>query len=901
MEYISLNGNWNVIVTDAPEVVRNMILPGTLDENQIGHKDIGNSSLHPDAALGNTDDITLQEKPITTRFTRKFTYEGEAKIFKKLLFKEKAGKRTFLEVERARCLKLLIDDQPIPEFMPSSLDTPYIYEVTGLLDGEHEITLLSDNSYKALPHDAIVYSSTATDETQTNWNGILGYIRLREEDSCFISDIRVYPTLKEADIAVLVQSDVPRTITLSLASDALLCTNERTTQVAAGENELWFRGCSFKEDITCWDLEAGFLYTMSASLLPSDSESKKSVQFGIRTFSDPGIGKLALNGRTIFLRSEANCAVFPETGYPPMTVEEWTKVLHQYRAYGVNCMRFHSYCPPDAAFTAADRIGMLMQPELSHWNPNDAFESDESYHYYRRELIQIITYLANHPSFVMLTFGNELQAGNLGHSRMKELLKLARSIDATRLYANGSNLHYGHTDCEQESDFCTEQSHFDKALRGTFAEMKGYINEQYPNARTNYNASMEALRETYKKPVFGFEVGQFEVLPDFEELSLFKGISEPVNYRVILDRVIEKGLLSEWNSYVEATGELSKLCYREEIEAAMRTKDFSGISLLGLQDFPGQGTALVGMMNSHLEPKPYAFASPSAFEAFFRDRLPLILLDRYTYYEGEEFDVPVLFANYGKTDIEGIPTYELKGHTHSFKGQLEPVQCLVGTLTSIGTIHLHLPKSDISEKYELSVQLNGNQNTYPLWVYKDVHSSCPASVYQTATFNEQTIDILKKGGIVYLSPKSTKEAMEHSIQAQFSTDFWSVGTFTKQEGGMGQLIDTSHRIFQNFPTESHTNWQWWIMASQRAFVLPKKMKAIVTEMDSYATLRPMAQLFECNCLNGKILISSFGLQDLQQYPEAKALLHSLYTYMDSDAFLPVETMTPEEIAILLGK
>ena len=109
-----------------------------------------------------------------------------------------------------------------------------------------------------------------------------------------------------------------------------------------------------------------------------------------------------------------------------MDVGSWKGILQKYRDYGVNCMRFHSHCPPEAAFTAADEMGMLMQPELSHWDPEHAFESEEARAYYRTELRQILRSLACHPSFVMLTFGNELQAGETGHAFMDTLLKEAR-------------------------------------------------------------------------------------------------------------------------------------------------------------------------------------------------------------------------------------------------------------------------------------------------------------------------------------------------------------------------------------------------------------------------------------------------------------------------------------------
>lgn len=615
----------------------------------------------------------------------------------------------------------------------------------------------------------------------------------------------------------------------------------------------------------------------------------------------------------IFLRSEANCCEFPETGHPPMTVEEWTDVLARYRSYGINCMRFHSHCPPEAAFIAADRMGMLMQPELSHWDPVHAFEAPESFAYYQTELKQVILALANHPSFVMLTFGNELAAGSVGHARMDSMLALAHELDSTRLYANSSNAHYGDVGVDMESDFFAAQKYYHHDLRGTHAgggedgALQGYINNRYPDATQDYDESMAEIRKVYSRPVFGFEVGQFEVLPDFRELEAFQGISDPANLRLVQERVKAAGISDEeWEKQVEATGEISRLAYREEIEAAMRTKELSGISLLGLQDFPGQGTALVGMLNSHLEPKPYSFAEPAGFQAFFRDQLPLALLPRYTWENTEELTVPVKIANYGKTALSGKVRCVLKAQDDTLIAQEETKEgsFLPGTLTEAGCVKLSLQPVEKASRLTLEVSVDGAVNRYPVWVYPPVSPEnlvCPENVYETQRFNEKAKNVLAAGGCVYLTPPSTKEALPGSIQAQFTTDFWSVGTFSQQAGGMGQLIDNAHPLFADFPTESHTNWQWWPMASRRAVILPKRIPAIITEMDSYAYLRPMAQLFECRCGGGKLLFSSLGLQDLQQYPEARALLSSIYRYLGSEEFAPEQELDVETVASLVAE
>ena len=528
----------------------------------------------------------------------------------------------------------------------------------------------------------------------------------------------------------------------------------------------------------------------------------------------------------------------------------------------------------------------------------------------------IIRTLANHPSFVMLTLGNELQTKELGRARMNSLVRLAKNMDDTRLYANGSNAFYGEEGCDADSDFYTSQSCHEVKIRGTFSGMKGYINENYPSADHDYDMAMESIREQYKKPVFSFEVGQFEVLPDFDELNMFRGVSLPVNLQLIKKRVEERGLSDEWKEYVEATGELSRLAYREEIEAAMRTRELSGISLLGLQDFPGQGTALVGMMNSHLEPKPYAFANPAEFRKFFKECMPLVKLSRYTYEAGEKITADIDIANFGKNDIEGELVYRIchrkcKANVERKEsadeavladGSLGRVLCRKGAHTIAGHLDIALDFTDESEALMLYVEVVSDERVlteseYPIWVYKKVIPVCPDNVYETRRFDDKAREILRAGGRVYLSPDADKESMPASIRTQFTTDFWSVGTFADQEGGMGQLIDVKHPIFRRFPTDKHTDWQWWIMATKRAFVLPRRMKAIVTEMDSYAFLRPMAQLMEFRCMGGKVLLSSMELQNSQEYPEARALSASIYEYMAGEEFEPEQELNESEIML----
>lgn len=955
---ILLNGKWHVVLEDG--TTGQMDLPGTLDENGIGHRDVGANQWHPDAVLGNAAGEIDKDAPIATRFTRRHTYEGEARISRKITVPDYGTDRLFVLAERARALRLLVDGEACSVFRQGTLSTPYIFELTGAAPGEHEFTFLSDNSYPGMPKAAIYYSSAATDETQTNWNGILGECSMYTRPQNFIDSLRVYPRAVKKEeknkaggyvLDVCVElapgaKKVYKDAKIILQSEALAAGELEDTQTLteiisySGEGlaeagtdkeenpktmEIWFRDLPLRENVKLWDEDEGNLYEMAVTLDNGMSAEDKGgstaecrTRFGIRSFGDNGSGRLALNGRAIFLRGEANCAEYPETGHPPMTIPEWKEMLLKYRSYGINFVRFHSHCEPEAAFAAADELGMLLQPELSHWDPKDAFGTEESYRYYRAELVDLLKTYANHPSFVMLTLGNELQAQDEGRERMRELVRTAKRMDPTRLYANGSNAFYGEEGCDPESDFYTSQSCKDVVIRGTFSGMRGYLNENYPSADRTYDEAMAEIRKEYQKPVFSFEVGQFEVLPDFEELESFHGISDPVNLKLIKKRVEERGLLPTWEKYVEATGELSRLAYREEIEAAMRTRELSGISLLGLQDFPGQGTALVGMMNSHLEPKPYDFARPERFREFFQECRILVKLPHYTYEAGERLIAEEEAANFGKRNIEGVFCWTLAGKKSvSENGNCEPAEikskntviatgedteitiCRPGSYTEVGSLDIPLDFVEKNTALTLKVRIGDSISAYPIWVYRKTTPVCPENVYETRAFDVKTREILQNGGRVYLSPDADKESLPNSIKTQFTTDFWSVGTFADQEGGMGQLIDTEHPIFKEFPTDFHTDWQWWIMATKRAVILPHPMKTIITEMDSYAFLRPMAQMIEFRCLKGKVLLSTMELHKSQQYPEVRALQASIYTYLSGENFEPAEEITEEELSMLV--
>ena len=886
----NLAGMWRCSIPGQLVLVR---LPGTLDENGVGFPDDPKKQWRAEELR--RAGLLEPDSPIITRLTRKYTYEGEAVFSRVIDWERPMGKRLFVQVGRARKLSLSVNGRQAPLYRPASLSTPYCFEVTGLMTGHDRLTFTSDNSYPGWPRESIVYSSAASDETQTNWNGLLGPMLLTEQPQTFLSDVRVYPAADEPRAVIEIDAPDGWRGVLRLNSEAFLKEVSVSVDVPPGKREITVP-IPIDPAAKRWDLDQGALYSLSVS---GEGLNTSRASFGIRRFEAVD-GCLTLNGRRVFLRGETDCAVYPETGHCPTDVESWRDILGRYRAYGVNFVRFHSHCPPEAAFFAADEMGMLLQPELSNWDPAHAFSDAEARAYYRTELNAILRRLANHPSFVMLSLGNELGADEEAHSFMDALLDTARADDPTRLYADGSNTHYGERGENRASGFYTAMRYRDQGMRATCDGMTGWLNNEYPNTLHSYDGAVRALRRQSGQPIFSFEVGQYETLPDFSELDAFRGVTCPDNLRWARDKAQAKGLLARWDLMARAVGECGLRCYQAEVEAALRTDGYSGIVLLGLKDFPGQGTALTGMMNAHLKPKPWAFALPERFAAFFRDTLPLALLERFTYPAGETVRVRVLIANYGKSALTGDVTWSLTGGATALQGTLSGVCAPAGGLKDAGQLTLIPVIAGRAARLDLRLSFCGASNSYPLWIYEDTAPVCPASVAECRTLDERARRTLDEGGTVYLAPDSTKEALPHSIRAQFSPDFWSVRTFPHQDGGMGQLIDAGHPIFRDFPTASHNDWQWWPMANGRAMLLPRKLKCIVEEVDSFATMRSMARLFEARCGKGRVLVSSYGLHRLQEYPEARALQRSIYEYLDAHSAPPEQEISIELLEYLTG-
>lgn len=893
---VDLSGEWGVWLGKYEgecKFQKNVILPGTLDENSIGEQN-------------DYDD--------RWKLSRKYVYRGPAVYQRKVFIPDDFfDKKVELLLERSRITEVWINGKKILKD-DVSLPVPQRYDLTDyLLYGqENLICVQADNSYPNLPANIIQMSSMATDESQTNWNGILGKIELRIHEKLFFDYLKVFPRkdLHSVDVEIgivnALKEDFEGYLQLKLGKEKIyktfisVCANSdqtvRLTKVETGEIRLW---SEFEPNL--YEIEA---------CLPNGEIIK--TKFGMRVFSvEEDSYHFTINGKKTFLRMETNSGIFPLTGYAPMTEDFWEKLFTNYKRYGINAVRFHSWCPSESAFAVADRLGLYVQAELSCWDC-EMFNTQEKQDYYSAEARAILKEYANHPSFVLFSLGNELFFNEKTLPFAESLLEELETKDPTRLYAYGSNADFGTKKPARYSQFFTAMEYRGQMLRGTNAGMTGFVNQQRPSTLCNYNDALERLHSETKLPAYSHEVGQFQVFPDIlTELEQYNGVLEPRNISCLKKICSEKKISEKQiEQFILTSGKLSFIGYRLEAEAALRSKNMAGMALLSIQDFTGQGTALVGMMNAFGDPKPYCFADPKNFRQFFSECVVLVETEKFVWENDEVFHGNILVANYSSKDLNGKINFEIyDGDILLKKGEGTNIQSEQGSLEKYDTFSFPLHEIRLATKLTLKVSFEEIRNEYSVWVYPKQIQKQSSQVYICKTLDEKALHILKDGGKVMLAPAATKNVLPHSLTGMFTTSFWS--SFFENEPQpmtMGILVDSAHPAFSSFPTEYHTDMQWWPMVKfGRAVILDDFMEyddfersSIIRVVDGFKTMRNLSLLFEARVGEGKLMVSSLDLEHLSQdYPEASALRNSILAYMESELFVPGVELSPEAIQRLV--
>ena len=849
------------------------------------------------------------------------------------------GKRITLLLERTKNTRVWVDQTFCGG--EDTLSAPQCFDVTtAMTPGEHTLTVLVDNA--RLPP---VGPSHAVDErTQTNWNGIVGRMELRATAPVWLDDVQIYPdvTKKQAVVHVVIGNITGKAasgrITVgcesyNVAKPSTFRKQSFEVKAPARENVIEFT-YEPGDDAPLWDeFQPAMLrlhLKLESTAGPERFGDQRSVNFGMRNFTRER-NHLVINGRRVFLRGKNDACLFPLTGYPPMDKAGWLRVLSIARSYGINHYRFHSWCPPEAAFEAADELGMYFQAEIP--NKRSAFEAPENkaaaehnidrldvestlrnkslYEYAKREGELILRAFGNHPSFVMFTLGNEL-----GRSQgMFEMVSHFQEIDPRHLYAQGTNnMHWNPSLAEGDDFWVTGKTAKTLPVRGSFFQAdypNPHIEHRPPSTMVDFSESISGI----PVPVVGHETGQFQVYPDFREIPKCTGVVKALNLEIFRERLKAAGMLDQAHDFVRASGALSAICYREDIETALRTPDLGGFQLLDLQDFPGQGTALVGMLNVFMESK--GLITPEAWRRFCCETVPLLRMKKYTWTTDETFIGRVQIAHYGPADLPSAwVTWTATGSDGQkiAAGAFEPATIKQGKVFEVDMFSLPLGAVATPQKLTVTLAVEGTtyRNDCEIWVYATkVDTRIPSGVLVTDRFTDAaTTNHLAAGGKVLLLPKL--DELPHSIKGAFQTDFWCFPMFRRgaerqgievAPGTLGLLCDPATPALAGFPTEFHSNWQWWhLVKNARPIIFddtPDSYRPIVQVIDNFERNHKLGLIAETKVGKGGMLICAIDLLGHQDKPEARQLLHSLLRYLDSRAFTPKAELDGELLKKLL--
>jgi len=811
------------------------------------------------------------------------------------------NKRITLSLERCHWeTTLWVDRREIGS--ADSLSTPHVYDLTGKLPpGQHTLTLRVDNRVKI---GVGVNAHSVSDHTQTNWNGIIGDISLRASPPVWIDDVQVYPDVenKAARVVVTVGNATGRPTEGAL-----------TVQAACGDHQPPAANVRFIADkdgggfevalalgpnVQLWDEFSPNVYELSVVLEAGEHRDRREIDFGMREFGAEGT-QFALNGRRVFLRGTLECCIFPLTGYPPVEVAYWQRMFRVIKAHGLNHMRFHSWCPPEAAFAAADQAGVYLHVECAAWSnqgssigdgkPIDRFIYDES--------DRILRAYGNHPSFCMLAYGNE-PAGGHQKEFLGKLVEFWKEKDPRRLYTGAAGW-----PTIPENEF-----HLTPAPRihQWGAGLGCRINARPPETVTDYRDFVAQ----HDVPVVSHEIGQWCVYPNFDEIEKYTGVLKPRNFEIFRDTLEANHMANQAHDFLIASGRLQTLCYKEEIESALRTPGMGGLQLLDLHDFPGQGTALVGVLDPFWDGKGYV--SAEEYRSFAGETVPLARMAKRTWTSGETFEADIEIAHFGPTDLrDAQPHWAIigpGGREHA-SGRF-PIEAIpTGRLTPLGKITLPLKSIGAPGKSVLRVELEGTPyaNKWNIWVYpENVDTDVPPGILVVDRLNDEAVAALESGGKVLLlaSPGSVKGDKHGKIPPGFSSIFWNTAWTRRQAPHtLGILCDPSHPALAQFPTDSHSDWQWWDLVTKSQIMilggLPPKLRPIVQVIDDWFTNRRLGLVFEARVAGGSLLVCSIDLErNLDERPVARQMRHTLLKYMADAGFRPEHEVPLDEVAAL---
>ena len=913
---IDLAGDWRFNIDSLDQGLaqewHNQVLPGTIKlpgsmaengkGNPVGLNTKWTGSLPNDSVWYNPE-VAKYRQPGNIKvpfwLSPEKVYYGPAWYQREISIPESwSNQHITLELERAHWeTTLWIDSAQVG--MKNSLGTPHIYTLDRYLSpGKHTLTLRIDNRVKDV--NVGLNAHSISDNTQTNWNGIVGDIKLTASSPVTLENVRLYPdvTSKQVTLRGNIRNftQTPRACQLTVMAldstgESLGSLMKDMTVDSIGRFDIEY---PMGESPRLWDEFNPHLYVMQLRLESELGTYQKEITFGMRDFTVDG-KRFAINGRPIFLRGTLECAIFPLTGYPPTEVAEWKRILTIIREHGLNHMRFHSWCPPEAAFRAADELGVYFQIEASAWAAIGDGEPIDRWIY--QEAHDIIDTYGNHPSFVMMAHGNE-PSGDNHPAYLTAFVDHMKKWDDRRVYTGGSGWPY-----------LDNMDYYDSPqprIQRWGEELNSIINAQPPQTDFDHSELIQAT----PMPYVSHEMGQWCVYPNFKEMSKYTGVLQPKNLEIFEETLAKHHMSELADSFLLASGKLQVLCYKADIEAALRTKDMAGFQLLDLHDFPGQGTALVGVLDAFWGEKGYV--SPPEYREFCSETVPLARLRQRTFLNTDTLEASVEVAHYGAQPLSEItPTWELTDSSGAAfaQGSLPITDVPIGNGTPLGEVKVRLDKMQAPQKLTLAVRVGEHTNHWDVWVYPAEKEPVDRveEVWVVQQLDDRTLAYLNRGGkaLLNITKGDIASGKGGNIGVGFSSIFWNTAwTSGQKPHTLGILCDPEHPALAEFPTEYHSNWQWWdAMSNSNAIVLDDfsaDLKPIVRIINDWFDNRRTALIFEAKVGQGKLLVSGVDLHtNMENRREAQQLLHSLEKYMASDQFNPQVTVAIDDITSLL--
>ena len=884
---LSLNGLWKVHLDSFDKKEYAIKLPGTLDDAGIGYP----NKIEPALNIA-----TL------AHLARKVQYVGKA--YYSRTFTSPSGwqsKQIKCILERVLWKSTVWIDGKLVNENGESLVVPHEFDITSyIVPGKRQtITICIDNSniYPGINVYAHQYPSVEsspmahayTNHTQIKWNGILGNISLIAKPTLSIDNVNVFPDLQNKKLEIHYQLKEVAGNHTKLKSFVIDPQTGKQWPVAfsTGDNlqSAITGNIPFEEKVTVWNEFSPKIYHLVTTLQSNYGTDTVITKFGIRELKAKE-ADLYLNDNRIFIRGNLECIIFPLKGYTPTQVEDWRVLIKKAKEYGLNLLRFHSWCPPEAAFTAADELGFYFQVELPHWNLKAGYDT-VAFNFLHREADRILEAYGNHPSFLFLSLGNELEGD---FSKLNDLVANLKQHDKRHLYSTTTfTFQKEITGLPQpQDDYYVTQWTKKGWVRG-----QGVFNDEAPGFSKDYGQAIADCNV----PIISHEIGQYSVYPDIKEIEKYTGNLLPLNFIAVRNDLRKKGLLPMAASFLNASGRFAALLYKEEIERALKTKGFDGFHLLQLQDFPGQGTALVGLLNAFWQSK--GLVTAKEFRQYNSELTPLIRFPKAVYTNDEIFTAGIELANFYKPlTAEVVWTIHDDNKAVLGTGSFGKKDYGIGNCLPVGELKFDLKRLSSAQQLTIEIVVKGTayQNQWNIWVYPAALTAEVGNVLVTGSLAE-ALHALQKGRKVLLCP--SPDTLK-GITGKFVPVFWSPVHFPDQPGTMGLLIKKDHPALKNFPTDLYSNWQWWDLTIKSKTLISDTLpdKAIIVRViDNFVRNQSLTNLFEAKLKTGRLVFCSIDIiSDLESRPPAKQLRYSLLKYMNSTAFAPEVTITEKQIS-----